>query len=737
MPDPRPEPRQLPRWLPRPSMGGVVISSDSQGTDDVIDIGALLATAWRGIWRILFWTLFAVLIGAIYAFVLATPVFRATTSVVLEARQSQVVNLDSVVGELRTDPSAVNTEVEVLKSRRLMGRVVDELKLADDPEFNSTLLPPSMMGEVFSSLKDQIQAQFSVPITPQPVLSPESLRERIISALIGQIAVANIPLSLVFTVTVESQDGRKSALIADTIVRLYIDDQINVKYEATQQATEWLAQRVTDLKVELEAAEVRVKDFRAGSDVVDDAALEQADQQIAALRSRLVEQVALRDVGAARLAALTAAQTLLEKLELAADPGLTRLIQNRATAADPDVADAAIDRRFEEIMAAAALDVQRADAQIESLSQSRDALQATIGRQSDALSQFQQLTREADSVRLIYEYFLNRLQETSVQQGLQQADSHVLSPAVVPERPASPQKPRILAIAAVLGMMTGIGLVFLRETRAKGFRSARDLERSTGYPVMGQIPIVKGRSHRAILSYLAAKPTSSAAEAIRNLRTSILLSNIDSPPRVIMTTSALPSEGKTTTALALIQNLVGMQRKVLLIEGDLRRRAISRMASDDVPRGKAAGARPGLLAVLTGQRTLAEVIVRDDLLGVDVLIGEPSETNAADVFSSDSFARLLSELRDTYDVIVIDTPPVLLVPDARVIAQHADAILFVIRWNWTTIGQVRDGLRMFESVNRKVSGLVLSQINTRQVRKYGDSDIYGLYAPYARAYYRN
>ena len=715
----------------------MVSSVDDRPAEDVIDIGALFSTVWRGIWRVIFWVLFAILAGGIYAFVLATPVFRATTSVVLETRESQVLSFDSVIGGLRTDSSAVNTEVEILKGRLLMGRVVDMLNLTTDPEFNGALRPPTLLAGLISTATEQVKSLMAVAPEPEVPVAPEALRERIISTLIDQVTVSNTPLSLVFTITVDSEGGRKSALIADTIGRLYIDDQIAVKYEATQQATEWLAQRVTELQAELEAAEARVKDFRSGSDVVDPTALEQADQQMATLRSRLVEQETLRDMGAARVAALAAAVTLQEKVAIAADPGLTRLVQNRDATADVTVADAAIARRFEEVKSAAALDVQRAEAQIISLSQSRDTLQATIGRQSDALSEFQQLTREADSVRLIYEYFLNRLQETSVQQGLQQADSRVLSPAVVPERPASPQKPRILAIAAVLGLMAGVGFVFLRETRAKGFRSGRDLERTTGYPVMGQIPIIRGRGHRAVLSYLASKPTSSAAEAIRNLRTSVLLSNIDNPPRVIMTTSALPSEGKTTTALALIQNLVGMKRKVLLIEGDLRRRAVSRMASESAPRGASPVMSPGLLAVLTGEKTLGEVIVKDDLLGVDVLIGEQSDTNAADVFSSDSFARLLTAVREIYDVIIIDTPPVLLVPDARVIAQHADAILFVVRWNWTTVGQVRDGLRMFESVNRKVSGLVLSQINTRQVRKFGDSDTYGLYAPYARSYYRN
>ena len=737
MPEPRSEPRQLPRWLPRPNIGGMSSSLDDRPAEDVIDIGALLSTIWRGLGQVVFWTVFGLFLGGFYAFLLATPVFRATTSVVLETRETQVVNFDSVIGELRSDPSAVNTEVEILKGRLLMGRVVDALKLTADPEFNGALRPPSLTAGFVTLATEQIKSILSNPSEPVVGLTPEALRERIISALINQVTVTNTPLSLVFTITVESEDGQKSAKIADMISRLYIDDQIAVKYEATERATVWLAQRVTELQVELETAEERVKDFRSGSDVVDLAALEQADQQMATLRARLLAQEGLRDTGMAWVAALESATSLQEKQVIAADPGLSRLIQNRDNATDLALADTAIARRFEEVKSIAALDVQRAEAQIASLTQSRDSLQASIGRQSDALSAFQQLTREADSVRLIYEYFLNRLQETSVQQGLQQADSRVLSPAVVPERPASPQKSRILAISAVLGMMVGVGFVFLRESRAKGFRSGRDLERTIGYPAMGQIPIIRGRSHRAVLSYLAGKPSSSAAEAIRNLRTSVLLSNIENPPRVIMTTSALPSEGKTTTALALVQNLAGLKRTVLVIEGDLRRRAVSRLAIESAPRGANPERQPGLQSVLAGESTLKEAVVKDDLLGADVLIGEPSDTSAADVFSSDSFARLLATAREMYDVIIIDTPPVLLVPDARVIAQHVDAILFVVRWNQTTVGQVRAGLRMFESVNRKVSGLVLSQINSRQVQKYGDNDANGVYIRDAASYYQD
>lgn len=724
MPDTRTDVRPLPRWVSKSTLGFTPPVTERGVVEDVIDIGALTATIWRGKWRVLGWAAVALLCGAVYAFVLATPVFRATTTLVLDTREAQVVNFDQVIGDLRTDSAAINTEVAILKGRLLMGRVVDRLDLVADAEFNGQLRPPSLLAGLIGGAKARVQRLAGMPSAPVSAPLPELIRNRVITALIDRVQVNNTPLSLVFTVALETENGAKSAVIADTIAQLYIEDQIAVKYLATEQATVWLAQRVTDLRAELDAAETRVKEFRAATDVVDPAALELADQQMAALRARLAEQQVLRDAAAQRLAGLQAAVTPEQQEQAAGDAVLTRLLQNGAA-----TADTAFALRLSEVLADAAQDLARAGAQIASLSGSRDALLASISRQSDAMTQFQQLTREADSVRLIYEYFLNRLQETSVQQGLQQADSRILSPAVVPERAAAPQKSRILAIALVLGAALGVALVFLRETRAKGFRTARDLERTTGYPVMGQIPVIRGRGHRAVLSYLADKPASSAAEAIRNLRTSVLLSNIDDPPRVIMTTSALPDEGKTTLALALIQNLVGMNRRVLLIDGDLRRRAVSRLMD--------AAERPGLLAVLTGAKSLDEVVYADPLLGVDVLAGESTDANAADVFSSDSFARLLATARDRYDLVIIDTPPVLLVPDARVIAQHADAILFVVRWNATTAGQVRDGLRMFESVNRRVSGLVLTQINARQVRRFADSDSYALYATNARAYYRN
>lgn len=732
MPDTKTDLRPMPRWVPKASSGLMPPQPEPAAGDDIIDVGALIATIWRGKWRLLAWMTLALLAGAVHVFVLATPAFRATTSLVLETREGQVVDFESVIGGLRTDSSAINTEVEILKGRLLMGRVADQLDLASDPEFNGMLRPPGLLATTVAYVRGQGLALVGGVTEPDPPPSADALRDRIITALIGKVEVTNTPLSLVFTVTVQTEDGRKSALIADTIAGLYIADQIGVKYQATEQATAWLAQRITELQVELDEAETRVTAFRAGTDVVDPAALEQADQQMVALRGRLAELAALRDTAAIRLAGLQAATVQADQLAIAGDAVLTRLAESGANLSDP-----AYLRRWAEVLADAGQDVSRADAQIAALGVSRDALQATISRQSDAMSRFQQLTRQADSVRLIHGYFLNRLQETSVQQGLQQADSRILSPAVVPERAASPQKPRTLAIALALGLVLGIAAVFIRDMRAKGFRTGRDLERITGYPVMGQIPLVRGRSHQAVLSYLTDRPASVMSEAVRNLRTSVLLANSDAPPRIIMVTSALPSEGKTTTALALVQNLAGLKRRVLLIDGDLRHRAVTQLAGALTAAGRDSRGPTGVTADQAGGLPTDHSIVRNALPGVDVLTPGPAGANAADIFSSDDFAGLLDRLRDDYDLIVIDTPPVLLVPDARVIAQHADAILFVVRWNATTAGQVRDGLRLLESVRRRATGLVLSQINFREVSRYPESASYGFYAANARSYFRN
>lgn len=708
--------------------GPVDVDTRLQDADNaiggVVNLNMLLRTLWRGKFVILILTTLAVIAGGYYAYIAAKPTFRSTAVVMLNTQQSQVVDIESVVGGLSADTSIIATEVQILQSRSLLGNVVDELNLVTDREFNPMLASDTP----FDRLKTEVRTLVGLP--EREVQSDESIRmmrqrNATIDALLEILTIRNVPGSLVFQVTVETSDARKSALIADTIVDQHILNQLQVKFDATEQATKWLTERVAELQVSLEAAESAVKSFRADTDLVSPEALSGLEVQLKDLRTRITDTELARETAVARLAQLELLNTPQEKVDATADPQLLRLLPRM----DQDGIVTLFDARYDQILARSALDVQRSEAQIEALTASQQDLQLQIDQQSADLIRLQQLTREAEASRLLYEYFLSRLKETSAQQGIQQADSRVLSNAVIPGFPATPRKPLILAVSFLLGFMLSAAVVLLREARKNTFRAADELERITTYPVIGQLPLLPIRRRRDALKYLNDKPTSAAAEAVRNLRTSVLLSNVDMPPKVIMTCSSFPGEGKTTIALALAQNMAKMGKSVLLIEGDVRRRVFSQYMKRNE--------NGGLISVLSEATPLADVVVRDEKIGCDVLLADKTTENAADLFSSQRFAELVRTSRDAYDHVIIDTPPVLVVPDARIISQNTDAVVFVVQWDKTIKPAVIDALREFESVNTQVSGLVLNQVSLRGMRRYGYGDKYGAYSAYGAKYYTN
>lgn len=691
--------------------------------DDVIDLGALLSTIWRGKWFIAFVTILAVFAGGYYAYKVAVPMYRSTSVVMLQTQEQQIVDLQSVMSGMTGDSSEVNSEVEVLRSRGLMGKVVDRLDLTKDPEFNGKLQPPTLVDEAKAQVKALLGLTEEEIVYP-PDEAAKRERDAVILNLLKAVSIRNVPLSLVFQVTVETESAEKSALIADTIAELYVLNQLEVKFEATEQATTWLTERVSALQVQLEDAEQKLAAFSASTELVSVESLQGQEVQLKELRERITQAKDSVIDAEERLTALQAADTRKSQADLADDQQLDRMIQRVET--DENIATA-FDIRYQQVVDRADLEVSRLKQQVVALEASEVELSEQIKDLSDDLIRLQQLTRETEAIRLLYEYFLTRLNETAAQQGIQQADSRILSDAVIPLEPSAPKKSLILAMSGLLGLVISVGLVLLREAKKTGFRTPKDLEMQTGYTVLGQIPQIPARNRKRILSYLAEKPTSAASEAVRNLRTSVLMSNVDNPPQVIVSTSSVPGEGKTTNSLALAQNLVGMGKKVLLIEGDIRRRTFSQYF-DNIP-------RKGLLSVVTDEATLEEALFKPDGFGADILPGQKSNTNAADVFASDKFKQVIADVRKEYDIIIIDTPPVLVVPDARIIAQSADAVLFTVLWDRTSRHQVEEALRMFHNSNQRITGLVLSQINAKRMKSYGYGGRYGAYAGYGAKYY--
>ena len=692
--------------------------------DDEIDLMELARAIWRGKWTIALTTVAAVLLAGYYVFGVAVPKYRSTVVMTLEVRSKQVVDIESVISGVSTEGAALNTEVEVLLSRRVLGKLVDNLNLVDDPEFNSNLRPPSalsgVMGFVLGLVRSDDGGEGEEPVRKTARdLTIDNLREALLASVKRD--------TYVYTLSVTTSDPQKSARVVNALADIYIDEQIAVKFEATEQAVAWLSERVTELEADLRAKEESLKAAMAETDLISAEVLEGLNLQVKDLRDWLQEmngQAERAGEAETRLRAFLETGDRAAAVEATGDATLKRLLQSTSDG-DAEAAEL-FDQRLETLATRAQAERVRLGNQVDALRQSYKALQDRIGTQSEDLVRIQQMEREVETTRTLYETFLTRLKETAVQRGLQQADSRVLSDAIIGNK-VEPRAAMTLALALILGAMVGAAVVLVQQFLHNTFRTAEDLEAATGCAVMGQIPAMPFKARKDLIGYLRDKPTSAAAEAVRNLRTSILLSDIDSPPKVIMSTSSLPGEGKTTLAVALSQNLAGLGKRVLLIEGDIRRRTLNEYFNE-APRG-------GLITALAGDVPLHEIVFFDERLGADVLMGQKSHANAADIFSSDRFREFVAHARESYDYVIIDTPPVLVVPDARVIGQHVDAVVFSVAWDKTNRGQVMAAMREFESVNLRVTALVLSQIDPKGMKRYGYGGKYGAYSTYGRGYY--
>lgn len=712
--------------------------------DDEIDLVQLFGTLWRGKWIITLCAAIALLGGVWYAFGIAVPKYSANTTLALQIDGPQIMDINSVMSGVSSDDASLNTEIEVIKSRKLGEQLVERLSLTEDPEFNPAIVEddPAFFEIALSQWLDVDLAQgeelvpvlierwMGIPLPAEEPLTEREIFDKTVDNVMKVISATLQRNTFVFSISAKTTDPRKSVLMANTLAELYVADQIAVKFEATENAVTWLSERVTDLEVELKTREDDIKELRAGSSAVTPESVAALNQRANDMSDRLADLRAAAEGAEARLAALqeTQASGNVEAMQEAfPDPVLRRLYNNLQNG-DEQSRDLFEDR-FALLVKREANDTQRAVTQAVSLERSYDTLQEEIAASTENLVELQQAERETEATRVLYETFLARLKETTVQRGLQEADARVLSPAINGEY-VEPRKSLILALSLILGGMIGVAIVVLQQFMHKGFRSAEELEKHTGINVMGQIPLIPIGKRDKLVPYLKSKPTSAASEAIRNLRTSVLLSNIDTPPKVIMSTSSIPGEGKTTQSLALAHNFVGLGRTVLLIEGDIRRRTFSQYF-ENTPDG-------GLVSALSGEKPLEDVVFTDPDLGADVLMGEKTDVNAADLFSSDRFVEFIDYVRKAYDIVIIDTPPVLVVPDARVIGQSVDAIIYSVKWNETAKDQVDEGIRQFGTAKLGITGFVLSQIDPKGMKKYGYGgkySAYGAYARYGKNYY--
>lgn len=753
------ERREVIAYGPPPTGG-----PERDGDGPELDLRGLVATLWRGKWIIAVCLLISGVLGVLTT-TQQPPVYIASAKVMFDIPRANIQAGEDVVNTGLSDRGALQNQIEVLRSTSLIKRVVADLRLDENPEVNPSLRPrvPTWRDRITlpPELEDLLIAS-GLRNPPGPPPNPD-----VANAFLGRVVIANVlgglrlrPVegSQVIEISFVAGSPNLAAAVVNAVAEQYIVDQLEGKLETFRSATAWLTDRVAELQSRVEDAEAAIIAARARL-------TEQAGSSLEAIRSQLVALNSARGEARSEVSRIEAQYTRLRDA-MAADGEVDALteVRNSETISALRAREAELVTRDEDLAATlrpshptrtrVAEDLRQVRADIDSevvrileglrvdLAAAQELETRLIAdirvleeqelRLSTESVEIQNLEREAQASRILYENLLSRLQETNAQEDLQTADARILTPAEAPLAPITTAKNRTLATSLILGAALGIGLVFLLDRLNNTYRSPMHLEQMAGHPVLATIPTVGARMKRSdVISVLRKKPNSSLAESIRNLRTSILFSNVDEPPRVVMFSSSVPREGKSTTSMLMALTSRQMGKSAVIVDCDLRMPALAKLL-------KVGDTGPGLLSVINETATVEEAIYIEPDTGLHVLMTRPAERaakiNAADVLASARFRHLVAELAKTYDLVVLDAPPTLVVADARILSALADAVVFAVRWDSTPRSAVKEGLRELHSVNARITGLVMTMVNEDRASKYA-YDGYRYYKGLYRDYY--
>jgi polysaccharide biosynthesis transport protein len=705
---------------------------------DLFSIFAAVLRRWKLIFAV---TLFA--LSATYGVLKLVPsLYKSTTQILVFDPQRQ---MDEAVQKRispfvdAVDINAMNTEIEVIKSKSVTLRVARELGLDKDPEFqprSSFSVLTERFGLTRLGGSDDGHQSVGDP-DEESVLRLDQAAE----ALLGKVQVERLLFSYILAVSVTSQDPSKAQRLAAAVANNYLAGQREARQDALQRVAAWLKGRVDDLQSRVLETETSIEKLKAESDISDTGFNNVSEQQIAQLTEQLTNT---RAEVADKQAHLEQAQRLIESNgDLQAIPELTRsaamsqlrqqqaevnwrigiLSKNLGEHHDKVIAartqleginkqiGAEADHLLANLKSAYDIAVRRE----QSVEASLQKLTAARGNPATYIK-LQQLRRVADADRKLYESYLSQFNEISQRRTLQDASARIIAPATLPSSPSSPRRTLFYALAGIFGLGCGCLLAFLLEYLHAGVRTSAEVEESSGYRVVGLIPLVEHQKRRRIpydrlLNKIAEAPLSQFSEAVHAMRIGLELSGSDRAPKVILLTSSLPGEGKSTAAMLLAASSATSGRRTVLIDCDLRRPSTSVVFGNKQ--------QPGLSELLRGTTELMDVISKDSATSIYVIPAGSIVASPANLLMSERMRDLIAELREEFEYIVMDASPLLPVVDALALAIVADKILVVVEWNHTPTAIVREALKMLTPQAHRVAGIVLNKVDLKQMQGYG------------------
>ncbi|MGI9350910.1 MAG: GumC family protein [Rhizobiaceae bacterium] len=638
---------------------------------DSFDIRTLFAILQRNL-GILFLCVLAAILAAGLFLIFTTEKYTATAMILIDPRQEQIIEAEKVIStNPGLDSPVVDSEVELLRSAAVVQRVIAKLDLDEDQEFvgRSGLLSRLMTGT--SKLTGTSDASHEKALSDVRMMQTTN-------AVLMNLAVKRRGLTYVIDVAFSSENPAKASLIANEISTAYLDDQLDAKFASTKRAREWLSNRLSILKQDVLSAESAVGNFRVDNDLISIAGGKNPlDQQLEEINIQLI---------AAR------AEVIERKLQ--------------SERRDPS---SELKKDFELALS-----------RMETLESTFEELANEASERERSAIRLRELERQANTSRNLYESFLIRYKEATEQQSLQSSDSRIVSQAFVPISPSYPKKAWVLTIALFVGVGGGITLCLLREHLDDAIRTPQDITSGLGVKCLAMVPDVSISAMKELMTggscAMTNRKFSDFTKAIRALLFSLEIPAIfcDSGAKVvILVTSSEPDDGKTTIALAVANYTALNGAKTLLIDVDSRAASASRRLgfNDD---------DPGLVQLLRSADVDANSFIKK-ISGEHNLyaICAGQETyDAPDFIASEKMRTLIGHLKQSFDVIIVDSPPASDGMEAASVAQLADRMVFLSLWGNTSSRYARAVMDRITLNNTIPLGVVLNRVDFKRLRKY-------------------
>ena len=734
----------------------------------MLDLRNLLSILRRRKFLILGLVLLAVVGATLYTSQL-TPIYQSAATLVIEPDRTRVLKVDQVVSDLPGDLLTIQTEAAKMGSLAIALRAVDKLNLVEDARFNPNLAPPpAEPGFSFSGLLNDTlvmlgltepvakAAQASTPAAPAQIEDPEKLREMMAMRFMGGLSVNTAERSRIVTVSYVSTDPAFAAKAANAVALAYIEGQVDRSAGETTHAGSVVNEKLAELEKDLIDAQRRLEAYRSENGLTEVAGGSLQAQQLASLNTDLItarndlteKQVRYdqikrlsKDGGGVEAAAAVMDSTMIQGLRLQ-EIEVNREIAELSTKyrdGHPKMVEARARQKeisakiWSEIRKTESLlknEVEIAQSRADNLAAEIERLKGEVADLGESQVQLSALQAEVDAKRKQYDALLQRSNEIAVQEGasISKPDAEVIARAEVPGGPIYPRTKVIIgmaaAAAAVLGLVLAIGLEFLDS----GYRSLGTIEAQTGLATLGMVPMISVRGRANLPHHHAtAKHGSIFAEAIRTVRTNLMLSNPEKPPRVVLVTSSMPNEGKTTTVLSIASQTVQTGRRCIVVDCDMRQAQVD--SSLGHPK------HLGLSDFLANAADLGQIIGVDERTGIHFIGAGTLAQPPVEMLGSSRMQNLVNALAQSYHLVVLDTPPLLAVSDALVLLREADSTVFLVRWGKTPRETAKLGLKVALEAGANLAGVILTYVDVKKHAQYTYADSGRYYNKAYRKYY--